>query len=205
MPITVIKLGGSLIHSHVLQNWLENIQKFALTNNVIVVPGGGVFADRVREVQQQFSFDEQTAHRMALLAMSQYGHMLSGLNPAFRIIDDIGKISSGFDQGLPLVWLPNCLMDDNSEVPANWDFSSDSIALWLAIKLKAECLILVKSLSVDGTELNIHQLVQTEKIDKGIQELSDKFPGEIRWLAKTQYAVLNNPDQLRDISLKICK
>ena len=146
LSVTVIKLGGSLMRSAELTLWLESITKLAQKTRVIIVPGGGEFADKVRETQQSLCFDNQTAHRLALLAMFQYGYLLTGLNPSIKIIENIDELLSTKDSQMPMLWLPDVLLNDFSEIPASWDYSSDSIALWLATKVNAEQLILIKTL-----------------------------------------------------------
>lgn len=196
-------MGGSLLHSKTLLNWLESIQQYAQHNHVVIVPGGGEFADRVRDLQQQVKFNEQTAHRLALLAMFQYGYLLAGLNPAIQIVDDIGKLVSEMDKQLPLLWLPNCLLDDFSGIPASWDYTSDSVALWLANKLMAKQLILVKSIFMNSPESSLEQLIGNGVIDKGFQRLTGDYSGKILWFEQSQFHLLNQANSIEDKSLEI--
>jgi len=76
----VVKLGGSLYHNDKLTLWLEHIAKIAKEENVIIVPGGGPFADQVRQSQLRHHFNDEHAHHMALLAMQQFGLLLLGLS-----------------------------------------------------------------------------------------------------------------------------
>ena len=69
MPVIVLKLGGSLMHSKELVVWLENIFSRTRDNIIIVVPGGGEFSENIRETQRQLNFNNKIAHKMALLAM----------------------------------------------------------------------------------------------------------------------------------------
>src|SRR5215510_16371000 len=69
--VTVVKLGGSYAHAAELKPWLAAIA--ACAGHVVLVPGGGPFADAVREAQARMGFDDRVAHRMALTAMAQYG------------------------------------------------------------------------------------------------------------------------------------
>ena len=204
MSITVVKIGGSLLQSQTLLSWLHHIKQFSLNQPVIIVPGGGVFADNVRDLQLKFNFDDKTAHQMALMAMSQYAYLLKGLSPDFQLINDIGKIESGLDLNLPLIWLPDYLMGDFSEVPPSWDFTSDSIALWLAIKLKAEHLVLVKSTSTDSN-IDVNLLVKDGKIDKGFQTLIKHYQGKIMWLRKDQFTSFTSVSDLAIKALEVPK
>lgn len=198
LSLTVIKVGGSLMRSAELTLWLESIAKYAQKTNVIIVPGGGEFADKVREAQQTLCFDNQTAHRMALLAMFQYGYLLAGLNPSINVIEDIDGLLTATDNNLPLLWLPGLLLNDFSEIPASWDYSSDSIALWLAIKLNADRMVLIKSLDKPTSENDLTFLINEKHIDRGFSSLLNSFSGEIKVFASEQYDLLNEPEPVAD-------
>lgn len=72
----VVKLGGSLAASDRLPDWLRSL---AGRSDLVLVPGGGPFADQVRAMQARWGFDDATAHHLALLAMEQFGRMLCAL------------------------------------------------------------------------------------------------------------------------------
>jgi aspartokinase-like uncharacterized kinase len=93
--IMVVRLGGSHAFSPWLRPWLAAIR--AAAGGVVVVPGGGPFADAVRLAQTAMGFDDLAAHRMALLAMAQYGLALAGLGGPFIAIDTMrmGAFPSG--------------------------------------------------------------------------------------------------------------
>src|SRR3546814_1733087 len=81
-PLWVVKLGGSLAGGPELTGWLDALA--AGGGSIVLVPGGGPFADAVRTMQRRWSFGDATAHHLALLAMEQYGLMLAGLQPVLR-------------------------------------------------------------------------------------------------------------------------
>ncbi len=89
----VIKLGGSLAESVALVSCLNTIEQ-AYTGGVVIVPGGGAFADQVRMAQQHWRFDDGTAHAMALLAMQQMALLFKGLKPDFSIAGSIAGIQA---------------------------------------------------------------------------------------------------------------
>jgi aspartokinase-like uncharacterized kinase len=184
LTITVIKLGGSLMRSSELGDWLDTIQSLAAMTNIIIVPGGGEFADKVRETQTSLGFDDRTAHRLALLAMSQYGYLLAGLNQNLHVAEDLESLTSSLDKSRPLLWLPTALLKDESEIPASWDYTSDSIALWLATKLTANSLVLVKAKAMKQTENSVNECIKKNTLDEGFQKLTDKFQGEIHLINK---------------------
>ena len=135
----IVKLGGSLADSPCLTRWLETLSQ----TNAVIVPGGGPFADTVRKAQARWHFDGLTAHHMAILAMRQYGSMLTGLCPrllAATSLEDLAK-----QRGKAKVWLPSPEALDAAGIPATWDITSDSLAAWLAGQHNVENLLLVKS------------------------------------------------------------
>jgi 5-(aminomethyl)-3-furanmethanol phosphate kinase len=192
LNLTVIKLGGSLMRSSELSSWLESIEAESNNSNIVIVPGGGEFADSVRSFQETYQFNDLVAHRMALLAMCQYGYLLAGLNQKLKIVQDISLISSYSGKKVPLIWLPMTLIEDDSEISANWDFTSDSIALWLATRLKAQKLILVKSKYLDNDKSLIINHIKNNALDKGFQELMGNYSGEIYFMEKGQHQLLSN-------------
>ena len=185
MSITVVKLGGSLMRSSELTDWLDTIQSLAAKTTIIIVPGGGEFADKVREMQSLTGFDDQVAHRLALLAMSQYGYVLAGMNQSLQLVEDFDKLSSSLGRKIPLLWLPMTLMKDETEIPASWDFTSDSIALWLAIKLAANKLVLVKAKAFKQSEISLAEHMMNGDLDKGFQKLTGRYQGEIHVINKS--------------------
>lgn len=144
----VVKLGGSLATSASIQQWLDVLACHG-AGNVVLVPGGGPFADRVRAMQSTWQFDDSIAHRMAMLAMEQYGWMLVGLRPDLIPATSTDEIEGALNRAQVPVWLPSRMAAGDKALPANWDVTSDSIAAWLARRLDAEHLILVKSAQVD--------------------------------------------------------
>jgi len=183
--ITVVKLGGSLMCSSELRDWLDTLQSLATRTNIVIVPGGGEFADKVREIQVSLAFNDQVAHRMALLAMSQYGYLLTGMSQNLRVVEDIETLLSNLGRGLPLLWLPTALLKDDTGIPASWDFTSDSIALWLATKLAAKSLVLVKAKALTQTESTLEDYIENGVLDKGFQKFTEKYQGTIHLLNKS--------------------
>ncbi len=150
MAVLVAKLGGSLAASALLPDWLDAIAAGA--GHVVLVPGGGPFADAVRTTQHALGFDDATAHAMALLAMAQYGLFLAGRHAALLPAESPHAIADALRARRVPVWLPPRTLGPADGVPASWDVSSDSLALWLAARLAVPALLLVKSRS-DGDDL----------------------------------------------------
>jgi aspartokinase-like uncharacterized kinase len=164
--VIVIKLGGSLTHSKTLFNCLNKIELRYQGRAVIIAPGGGAFADQVRLAQQQWQFDEVTAHHMAILAMQQMALMFKGLAPQWPIVSSLSELHIAKDLNKILIWSPNSAELDQAGVPATWDITSDSLAAWLAKQVSATELILVKSAVIDP-QASLEQLAAQQIIDQG--------------------------------------
>ncbi|MDP1657992.1 MAG: uridylate kinase [Methylotenera sp.] len=140
----IVKIGGSLLGSPELAKWLEILVKFS-DGKIIIVPGGGLFANSVREAQKISNVSDAVAHRLALLAMDQYGIILASMNPALVTASSELEIAERGWQHRGIVWLPSQMVLVDDSIPKNWEVTSDSLSAWLANKLGAEQLLLVKS------------------------------------------------------------
>lgn len=165
----VVKLGGSLAASPALQGWLEVLAE-AGGGRAIIVPGGGAFANQVRRAQRIWGFDDRTAHHMAILAMQQYGLMLTGLQGILGKASGLEGLQRLLKQGKVAVWLPSIEQLDKAAVPASWDVTSDSLAAWLAREMKAAHLVLVKSIPLDAPRKFVGSLWQEGLVDKAFAD-----------------------------------
>lgn len=159
----VVKLGGSLAHSENLLPWLRVLADAS----VIVVPGGGPFADSVRETQRRWHFGDATAHAMAILAMAQYGLMLQGLEPRLRPCRRPAQIPRLLACGRSVVWLPD---PRTVPVPESWAVTSDSLALWLAQRIGAAHVVLVKSAEIPGGCVAAAALQSADLVDAAFEQ-----------------------------------
>jgi aspartokinase-like uncharacterized kinase len=145
----VLKVGGSLGRGQGgLDRLCQEIARLGRTRRLLVVPGGGAFADQVRSASRIHHLSETAAHRMALLAMDQYGLLLADLLPGAAATADILSARQAAAQGRVVVLLPAALVTQADPLPHSWQVTSDSIAAWIAGLVKAGLLVLIKD--VDG-------------------------------------------------------
>ena len=163
--VVVIKLGGSLSRTDALVDCLNAVEKNYRGRVVVIVPGGGAFADQVRLAQQHWQFDDTTAHHMALLAMQQMALLFKGLKPDFVIAYTVAAIHGQLSRKTPVIWSPDITELDSAGIPASWDITSDSLAAWLAKTLSAAELILIKSAAIDS-RLSLQQHTEQNIVDK---------------------------------------
>lgn len=139
----VVKLGGSVVRGRHLESWLDVIA--GPKQPIVVVPGGGALADEVRQCQRHLGFGDDTAHRMALLAMDQLAYAIAGLRPGFEVRTGENDLRTVLERGHIAVWAPSALIANRTDLEADWRLTSDSLALWLASRLKASACYVIKS------------------------------------------------------------
>jgi aspartokinase-like uncharacterized kinase len=83
---------------------------------------------------------------MAILAMDQYGLLLSDITPNSYIIQNLREIKS--TNGILPIFLPSKFMLKKDPLEPSWNVTSDSISAYIADTLGAKKLILVTD--VDG-------------------------------------------------------
>ena len=103
-------------------------------------------ADEVRAAQARLGFGDGAAHRMALLAMDQLAWAVAGLRAGFEVGDTEDALRASLAHGRVAVWAPYSLVAGRSDIPQSWTVTSDSLALWLARRLGAECCYVIKSI-----------------------------------------------------------
>jgi aspartokinase-like uncharacterized kinase len=145
----VLKLGGSLAESGRLRSLLALVGR--ARRPVVVVPGGGPFADAVRDMQSALGFSDEAAHDMAILAMHQMADAMIALSPRLLGAESLIGIARAWHRRRIPVWLPASLCAGDRRIPRDWSITSDGLAARLAERLGDVELVLVKSRIVKRT------------------------------------------------------
>jgi 5-(aminomethyl)-3-furanmethanol phosphate kinase len=127
----VVKVGGSLF-----ERVLSLLDIFREVGRpVLIVPGGGKFADLVRRL----NVSDTAGHWMAIAGMEQFGWYIAS--------HEIPATVELLRPEEPTVFLPYCALRRIDPLPHSWNVTSDTIAAWAAKELSLD-LVLLKS--VDG-------------------------------------------------------
>jgi hypothetical protein len=150
----VIKLGGGVL-AHPEQNdaALKIVEATARERAVLVVPGGGLFADAVREADRRFQPGNSAAHWMAVLAMDQHAHLIAARLNHGVVVTGAQEAAAAVDSGTIPVLAPYRWLREADPLPHSWDVTSDSIAAWVAGAVGARRVLLIKPRGATGPDL----------------------------------------------------
>jgi aspartokinase-like uncharacterized kinase len=152
MPFYVLKLGGSLMS--VGRDLVRSLLDLTAEGfSFLIIPGGGPMADLVRDIFTRHSISQEAAHWMAVLAMEQYAYFLADGTGA-----EFTRVVQRTD-GLKILLPYQALLDDDTGIGHSWDYTSDSIAALVAVRLDAP---LIKATDVDGIILDGQVMKEVE-------------------------------------------
>jgi len=139
----VIKLGGSLMkHSNAIVNTLLlSLQESENKHSILIVPGGGDFANAIRSIDKKYALSNDATHWMAILSMEQYAYYIADKSNVTSV-DSLDNINPGLS-----LLFPYNILKRTDELEHSWNITSDSIAAWIAKKTDAT---LIKLTDVDG-------------------------------------------------------
>lgn len=195
--IILVKLGGKVLsdqkylHSAIDQFETLLYQKKIL-KKVLILPGGGDYANFIRKIDQKLSIDDDLAHWSAILAMDCNGvklhekiknsNLISKFSTLKKKLKD-ERIASNF-----LIFQPLDFLMETDELPHKWDVTSDSIALYLANKLELNRCFLIKD--VDGILDKNFELIKSLTTQKYNQMKTDRelaiFPKNATFIKKSK-------------------
>ncbi len=181
----VIKIGGSLYASRRLQEWLDTLQALG-SHQLVIVPGGGPFADRVRDADKQFGLEPALAHHMAVLAMQQFAYLMVSLCPGLQLASSREEIHACWEEGETAIWEPYPLVSRQCELPKTWEVTSDSLAAWLAGHLSVTQLLFVKSAPQTLSGMTVSQLQALGCVDTVLPGLLAGSPVNAHFLHKSK-------------------
>jgi 5-(aminomethyl)-3-furanmethanol phosphate kinase len=149
----VVKLGGGLLaHPEHFQAALAAIAS-RCGERLLIVPGGGAFADAVRGIDRRIRLPDIAAHWMAVLAMEQYAHLLASQIRQSVLVHDRDRTIEALDAMRLPVLAPYRWLQAADPLPHSWEVTSDSIAAWIAGAVGARRLVLIKPPGVGVTRI----------------------------------------------------
>ena len=175
----LFKIGGSVLENkNLLESTISQITPLheeSAVKRIVIIPGGGSYANLIREIYKIADIGDELAHWMAIYTLNFNGKRLSRLYPNFKLIEEINDILHS--SRIICIFLPFRYLEKTDELPHNWNVTSDSIALFIAYKLGLKEVFLVKD--IDGIMDSDNSLIKHASTKK-LRELKiRKIPGII--------------------------
>jgi aspartokinase-like uncharacterized kinase len=167
--IVVVKLGGSVVRTRRLADWLDVIA--GARPPIVIVPGGGALADEVRTCQDDLGFGDAAAHRMALLAMDQLAWAVASVRPGLEVGTTEAGLRDILARGHVAVWAPYASIAGRTDLEESWRLTSDSLALWLAGKIGARACYIIKSVAASATSRSALALASDGVLDAAFPDM----------------------------------
>ena len=147
-PLTVYKLGGSLLDLPDLGERLKACFESAPKECPVLIVGGGSAADLVREWDPRHRLGDAAAHQLAMAAMELNARLVRILLSRIGMAVGLDWRSAGETD----VIVPDMLREienagEDAVPEESWDVTSDSLAAWLAGRCGARRLVFLKSVA----------------------------------------------------------
>jgi 5-(aminomethyl)-3-furanmethanol phosphate kinase len=149
--LTVVNVGGDLARApgdDALAALCQALGEAAGRSPIVIVPGGGGFTAAVRDAETRFELGPAARHRLALLAMDQFGCVLGDLIPDAVLCHTVARARAEAEAGRAAVLLPGEQLLGQGTSPEAWPVTSDSIAVWVAGAVGGARAVLLRA--VDG-------------------------------------------------------
>ena len=175
----LFKIGGKILeNSNNIKSTFSQLTQLyeeQILQKIIVIPGGGSFANFVRSLDEALQIGDDLAHWIAIYSMNYNGIMLHKKYPDLERIEKLKTFQDA--KQMFCIFLPYSFFREDDTLPHNWDVTSDSIALYVANKLKLSRCFLIKN--VDG--------------------IFNKDKELIKFLSTFKYSELKRSNQLENI------
>ena len=193
--LIALKLSGHLIrYGEVVRETLRELRSLSTIAKFILIPGGSLFADFVRELQGSIGFNDDIAHWLAIKAMEMYGAYIMGLDDLHILVEtyDLAETREAISRGKIPVLMPYKIIKTLNELPHSWSVTSDSIAIYIAKLLEANMVILAKPVSgvLDEKSGLIRRMSITDLMRLNVN-IIDSYSIELLRKAKIPLAIYN--------------
>lgn len=156
----IVKIGGRILENK------ENLEstvlqlKYLCENNfvkkIIIIPGGGSYANFIRKLDTKLSVGDDLSHWMAIFAMNCNGIRISQKYEDIRYFNNLNELKKSNER--IVIFLPYDFLYQLDELPHSWDVTSDSITVYIAHHLGLKDCFLIKD--IDGIISNNNNILR---------------------------------------------
>ena len=205
----LIKIGGSLFPEKAIKLCEAIIASNDSLNSpkkIVFICGGGMFANKIRNYNQDIHFSDTANHKSAIMCMDIIGTLLADKVEGLESVKSTDMIDLIIKQGkLPLL-NPSSILESHDTLEHSWKVTSDSIAMYIADLLKAKLLI---ATDVDGIythdpcqdDAKLIKFISAKKLLNFGETSVDEFLPELLLKYKSNCYVVNGKYPERVISI----
>jgi aspartokinase-like uncharacterized kinase len=181
--IRVVKIGGSLLDLVGLPDRLRAWLAAQPRAHNVLVAGGGPLVEQVRWWNREIAaVDETASHWMCVDLLTVTAHLLHAWLPEFPLVEDDRLLCQRVgDDGVtifgPAPWMRHSEPGlPGRWLPTSWETTSDSIAGRLAVALRADEFVLLKSDLPKTRYPELSALAAVGYIDPILAQMSHELP-----------------------------
>ncbi|MDR3063051.1 MAG: delta 1-pyrroline-5-carboxylate synthetase [Methanobrevibacter sp.] len=132
----VVKVGGSLFPKKAIE-----LVKSLKNTKILIVVGGGEFANLIRKYDGEVEFSNDISHETAIDSMEIMAKLLNDKIDFTKIVYTIEEAKKASSDGFIPILIVSKLLKENDPLKHSWEVTSDSISAYIANLLKAKLLI----------------------------------------------------------------
>lgn len=199
-PIVVVKLGGSLLGRPEWPGRLASFLNNRPVDRVVVIVGGGPFADLLRGFDQAHALGEVRSHALALRLLDATARIAAALLPGSVVAEELDELTEIWEAGKIPILAPRRFLDGDDQspdpLPHAWTTTTDSIAARVARHLAASELVLLKSVPLPPDATTWEAAAALELVDP-------EFPRAVRNGPLVRFVDFRDPDRGATLSTGI--
>ena len=176
----VVKIGGSLLLRQDLPSQLNNWFSRQRPAENIVIIGGGELIDAIRKLDKLRPGNPVEVHWRCVKLLQTTFQIMCDWFPSWESVRTEEAfqrgVNFGFSSGKPTLIEVSAFYrkGDESGLPLDWRTTTDAIAAALAIKSKANEVVLLKSCSVDPG-LSVNEMAASGIVDEAMPMVADQI------------------------------
>ncbi len=197
----IVKIGGSLTYDakpllKTLKNYVKESNK-----NIVIIPGGGEFANVVRKIDKSLNLSNSLSHKLAIKCMDLIGEIYSEIGN-IKAYDTLFDLKREIKKEKIAILLPSKILISTDISEHSWDVTSDSLSLYIGNLLDVKEIIIATDVDgiydkfPGGKLLNI---INANEI-QGLTSVDKTFPILLKKFKMTAYVVNGKyPQRVIDI------
>ena len=156
----IVKIGGKILEdkanleSTIMQ--FKHICENNIVQKIIIIPGGGTYANFVRMLDKKISIGDELSHWMAIFAMNCNGIEISQKYNDIKDFNNLDELKKSKEK--IVIFLPYDFLYQLDELPHSWSVTSDSITVYIAHHLGLKDCFLIKD--IDGIISNKNEILK---------------------------------------------